>query len=762
MRFWIFCFLVLLGFGSNSRAWGKPISEEGEKLFAKHCAECHGIGGEGVEEEYAKPLVGDWPIQKLIGYVDETMPDYDPSLVKSKEAEAVARFIFESFYRKPELFQKDTRIQLARLTNRQFRQSVTDLFSAFEGSSDLSQAEHGLKGRYYNSEGMNKRKDMHAERVDLILSHDFKNLAPYDGMNAKKFSVYWDGSLLPRESGWYEFFVRTPNGFEFKVNQHDGTPTIDEKVSPGQMREVSAKIFLLGGRPYPLELEFYKFNDPNASIELSWITPAGVKEIIPSEFLFTKEVPPSFVSQWKLPPDDSSNGYERGIQIDSTWDESITYAALEAAKFAGDKIDRLAKTNDDDSEQERKIREIGANFVRLAFRENLTEKELETYVYSKFQKNLPLHLSVEKVVLLALKSPRFLYPEWQALAKRRADPRVVASRLALYMWDSIPDFHLHKQIEKGHFQNKGQIEGQAKRMLRDPRSKAKFTDFLLQWLDIRGKELPSFRKETFPEFSPALAMDLRRSLLRSIDRTVWQEQGNWQDFLRLSTIEITHSIAKYYQIPLADKPNSIGYVPVEAASFGRQGIHTHPYILASHSYPANSSPIHRGVFTTRKILGRTLRPPQEAISFSNADFSPDWTMRQKVTNLTKPANCMSCHDLINSTGFVLEGFDATGRARSSIADKPIDLLVNYLDENGNQREFTGPQDLLAHALESQRSAKSFVEDLFKHLAKQSLDSYSNINVNELSDMLLNGKLNLANLYLEVCLRAATEGFAYRD
>ena len=68
------------------------------------------------------------------------------------------------------------------------------------------------------------------------------------------------------------------------------------------------------------------------------------------------------------------------------------------------------------------------------------------------------------------------------------------------MWDSIPDFHLHKQIEKGHFENKGQIEGQAKRMLRDPRSKAKFNDFLLQWLDIKGKELPSFKKKPFPNF----------------------------------------------------------------------------------------------------------------------------------------------------------------------------------------------------------------------------------------------------------------------
>ena len=294
-----------------------------------------------------------------------------------------------------------------------------------------------------------------------------------------------------------------------------------------------------------------------------------------------------------------------------------------------------------------------------------------------------------------------------------------------------------------------------------PRSKAKFNDFLLQWLDIKGKELPSFNAQAFPDFSPALAMDLKSSLLRSIERTVWKEKGHWQDFLRLSTIEVTEPVAKYYQIPMTNKPNPSGYATVNASDFGRYGIHTHPYVLASHSYPEDSSPIHRGVFTSRKILGRMLRPPKEAISFSNADFNPAWTMREKVTNLTKPANCMSCHDLINSTGFVLEGFDATGRVRTNIADKPIDLQVNYLDENGNERELTGPQDLLSYALGSHRSAKSFVEDLFKHLAKQSYDSYSNLEINELSDMLLERKLTLPELYLKVSLRAATEGFAYR-
>ena len=155
-------------------------------------------------------------------------------------------------------------------------------------------------------------------------------------MNPKKFSIYWEGSILPRESGWYEFFVQSPNGFAMRINKLDGRPSIDEKVTAGVMREVSTKMFLLGGRPYPLRLDYHKFDDPNASIELSWRTPVGQKEIIPTEFLFTKMVNQSYIPQQKLPPDDSSHGYERGIQVDQSWDEAITYAALDAAQFAAE------------------------------------------------------------------------------------------------------------------------------------------------------------------------------------------------------------------------------------------------------------------------------------------------------------------------------------------------------------------------------------------------------------------------------------------
>ena len=744
----------------GANIWSSPELKKGKELYAQYCAECHGQGGEGVEDEFSKPLVGDWPLQKLTDYIGKTMPDYDPDEVKGKDAELVSRFIYQSFYQKPELFRKESRIQLARLTNRQFRQSVTDLFAQFEGQPVLSKPVQGLKGKYYNAEGMNKRKKMHAEQIDPFINFNYGEKAALDGMNPKKFSVYWEGSVLPRESGWYEFFVKSPNGFELSVNRSIGPPTIDEKVTAGVLREENTKLYLLGGRPYPIRLNYFKFDDPNASIELSWKTPVGVKEIIPSEYLFTQVVPPSFVSQQTLPPDDASHGYERGIQVDSTWDESITYAALEAAKFAGIRMLRLARTNEKDEKKREKIITFAKEFVRYAFRERLSADEVDHYINSKFGEDVPLHISIEKIVLLTLKSPRFLYPEWQSLAKKNKDPFVVASRMALYFWDSIPDKRIHSLIDRDQLLKEWQVEGQAKVMLKDARTKAKFNDFMMHWLDMKNKELPSISLKKYPEFNAALALDLRRSLLSWIEKSIWEKTVSWQEFLRMDQIQVNERIAKFYEAPYPAENNSSGFVELNASVTGHRGLFTHPYILASHSYAEESSPIHRGVFTARKILGRTLRPPTEAVSFRNADFNPNWTMRQKVTELTKAANCMSCHDQINSSGFVLENFDATGKIRTQIQGKPIDLKVEYLDSKGEKREFQDANDLLQHALTSMQPAKSFINELFMHLAKQAAPSYDKIEINQLAKMLNEGELSIQELYLKLCFQGASDGFAY--
>ncbi len=735
-------------------------SLRGKELYSIHCAECHGDLGQGVENEYAKPLVGNWPLEKLVRYIDGTMPDFDPDLVVGKEAEQVSSFIYESFYKKPERFKKESKIQLAHLTNRQFKQSLADIFSEFEGRPLVNTKENGLRAKYYEAEGTNERKRKVTERVDRRIVHDFGNRAPVKGMEADKFSIYWEGSIIPRESGWYEFFVRSPNGFVLRVNQPRGLATLEEKVSPGMIREVSAKIFLLGGRAYPISLDFFKFNDPQASIELMWKTPIGEKEYIPIEFLFTQFVPASFVSQKKLPPDDFSHGFERGIQVDESWDEALTFAVLEAANHAGEKINGLTKSNED-AETRRKVIQIAEEFLRLAFRKKPSHETMKFFVYSNFDSQTPLQTSIEKVVLLTLKSPRFLYPEWQWLTRKKNDSLVVANRLALYLWDSVPDKKLNHMVDRGQLVKEWQVQGQAKRMLSDSRSKAKFNHFLIHWLEMNTKELPIKSRKVHPEFSPSLLTDLRHSILSSVEKTVWENKGTFKDLLRMPTFKYNHKIAQFYDLTFPVDREKSEFISADSRGLGRHGLHTHPYLLANFSYSEESSPIHRGVFVSRKILGRNLRPPKEAISFSDSDFDPDWSMRQKVTSITKPANCMSCHDVINSTGFSLEGFDATGRTRLKIGDHPIDLKVNFLDRDGIARELNGPDDLLEQALNSPQSAKSFVYELARYVSKQSPESYSNLDLLNLSEMLGRGEINLKELYLQLCLRAACDGFEFQ-
>ena len=444
--------------------------------------------------------------------------------------------------------------------------------------------------------------------------------------------------------------------------------------------------------------------------------------------------------------------------VEQAWDEAITFAALEAGKFANEKIDKLAQTKQEDPRRKEKAEEFFLQFVKFAFREPLTEKQKEFFVHSRFGESKSLARTVEEIVLLTLKSPRFLYPEWQALAKKQKDPYVVATRLALYFWDSLPDERLHQLIEKGNLSKEPQLANQAKQMLQDSRAQAKLRDFLLHWLEIDQNESPKKNPSLFPKFDEQAVADLRRSLLKYLDAVVWERKGTLEDLIQAREIPLNRHMATYYGVKKIKDSNFTDFPLYPAGEFGRQGLFTHPYLLANHSYTDQSSPIHRGVFVARKILGRRLRPPKEAVSFKNADFDPNWTMRQKVTALTKPANCMTCHDLINSTGFLLEGYDATGRIRSKERGKALDTKVTYFDREGNELPMKGPGDLLKYALGNESSEMFFMEELFKYVAKQDPSCYKALVNEKVFKDMTNSKLT--DLYLRLCLEAATDGFVH--
>ena len=64
-----------------------------------------------------------------------------------------------------------------------------------------------------------------------------------------------------------------------------------------------------------------------------------------------------FVLATRFPPDDRSVGYERGTAISKAWDEATTDAAIEAAGYVAEHLQRLAGA---DPEQRRQRAEAAA------------------------------------------------------------------------------------------------------------------------------------------------------------------------------------------------------------------------------------------------------------------------------------------------------------------------------------------------------------------------------------------------------------------
>src|SRR4030095_875958 len=167
--------------------------------------------------------------------------------------------------------------------------------------------------------------------VDRQVDFDFAEGRPDpvpEGTNG--FAIQWRGCLLADETGEYEFILKTPNGARLWINDDDA-PVLDAWVASGELNEHKASIRLLGGRAYPLKVDFFKFKDKTASISLRWKPPRGVEEPIPARCLSPTRATPTLVVTTPFPPDDSSVGYERGVSVSKAWDEAVTQAAIEVA-----------------------------------------------------------------------------------------------------------------------------------------------------------------------------------------------------------------------------------------------------------------------------------------------------------------------------------------------------------------------------------------------------------------------------------------------
>ncbi len=738
--------------------------QDGLVLFRKHCSRCHGDKGKG-SKNYPDPLQGNLSVNQLTHYIDKTMPEDNPSQVTGESAKVIAETIHPSFYSLiAQEKNKKARLELSRLTVRQMRESLADIVGSFRSPYPKIDQQRGLRAEYFDSRKFSKRS-LVLERLDPKIQFSFGEASPAPNkMQPERFSIRWDGSVLPPEAGRYEFIVRTDQAVRVYVNETESTkPLIDAAVKSGNEQEYRARITLLGSRPVPLRVEFSKGrqgvakpgqDSPNthAFIELLWKPPHGVTEIIPERWLSPKTSPTTYVLPTSFPPDDASIGYERGSSISQEWFTATTTAGLDTADYCLKHIDELASVRRNASDRKTKLENFAVKFAEKAFRKPLSETIREQIVLKSFSAAPDLDAALRKSLLRTLTSPFFLYHEVETKTRQILPPSVIANRLSFGLWDSIPDQKLLTAAQNGQLVTDRQIRQQADRMLDDSRAKAKVLKFLLDWLHIEDGPEVVKDPSRFPEFSNEVAVAMRRSLLLFLDDVVWGKDSDYRKFFTDDTVFLNGSIAPLFDIPLEKEAV---FRPVRIDNGQRAGIVTHPYMMSMLSYADSTSPIHRGVFLARNILGNVLKPPINAIAPLSTASHPDLTTRERVALQTKASVCQTCHAMINPLGFSLEEYDALGRLRATEnrdgRNIPINAEGNYQPRTGKEANFYGGREL-GHFLALNRDAtETFVQSLFHALVKQPLKAWGSDVLEQLTDRFVSKNYSIRKLIVEIAL-----------
>lgn len=704
------------------------IGGAGLAVYREHCQRCHGEGGSGTEDVPAR-LEGDRSVNQLARSIAETMPEDDPEAVTGEAARQVAAYIHASFYSAVARDRsRPARAELARLTNRELRNSLADLLRSFRGGPPRDDGRRGLSGSYYADGTAKRSRALVMERLDPRIAFDFGVEGPDpEQFPPHRFSIRWTGSLLPPETGVYEFILRTDHAVELRLNQGDDEPPfLDGWVKSGDDREYRGSLFLLGGRPYPLGLRFSKAHQgvagpehpppARAGIELCWKPPHGQFEIVPERCLAPWESPPTFVPATPLPPDDCSTGYARGVAVSPEWFRAATAVASETADHVVANLEPLAGVRRDASDREERLRDFCGRFAELAFRHPLTADLRSLVVDRQFTDAPDLDTAVRRSVLLALQSPRFLFRE---PAGGPADQFAIAARLSFGLCDSLPDAPLRSAAARGRLGSPEAVGRQAERLLEDLRTRAKLRAFLMHWLRVAEPREIVKDRERYRDFTPEVVADLRTSLLLAIDEALDGRSDSFRHLLTAEEVWLNGRLAPLYGGTLWPEA---AFRPVRIDGGQRSGVLAHPYLLSMLAYADDSSPIHRGVFLARSIFGNVLRPPEDAITPLAPDTHPSLTTRERVALQTEAVACQTCHTMINPLGFTLEAFDAIGRHRTSQqaggSSRPIDSSGSYLPREGPEASFQNARELAAYAAESPDAREAFVEQMFHALVRQ--------------------------------------------
>lgn len=295
----------------------------------------------------------------------------------------------------------------------------------------------------------------------------------------------------------------------------------------------------------------------------------------------------------------------------------------------------------------------------------------------------------------------------------------LASRLAFFIWSSIPDERLLTLAESGKLKEPDILGQQVTRMLEDPRAFALIENFASQWLHVRNLDLLSPPDPVeFPDFNQNLKQAFKKEI-ELLFKYVIENDRSVLDFLNGDYTYLNERLARHYGI---DDVYGSHFRKVTLKDSNRWGLLGKGSILTVTSYATRTSPTLRGKWVLGNILGTPPPPPPPNVPSlkENAETSK-LSMRERMEmHRTNPV-CASCHSLMDPLGLALENFDAIGTYRVDNKDKtPIDASGQL----PNGMTFAGPAELREALWQGKEQfVRTFIERLMIYALGRNLEYY---------------------------------------
>ncbi len=310
-------------------------------------------------------------------------------------------------------------------------------------------------------------------------------------------------------------------------------------------------------------------------------------------------------------------------------------------------------------------REVLARFMPLAFRRPVTDEEIDSklahFVAVRHDKE-SFEEAIQVPLAAVLTSPYFLFlvetmdddDEPHALTAYE-----LASRLSYFLWSTMPDAELFALAESGELLDDNVLEAQIDRMLADPKSAAFVENFTGQWLGLRQVGANPPAENLYPEYDRHLETSIVAES-EAFFAEILHRDLDIRNFIQSDFVTINERLARFYDIPDV-RGDEFRAVPLPEG-VQRGGVMTQASILMITSNGTRTSPVKRGVWILRTLLGTDPGLPvanagEIAPSVPGIDKA---TVRQRLEIHRTLPQCARCHARIDPLGFSLENFDACG------------------------------------------------------------------------------------------------------